>query len=220
MRITWSRGAAPTRSYVPQPDNGPPRLLVALFDELPQDSDTLRARGWAALIRDMAPGDLGRHKTLSAMTYVVALSRARALGADEAILVDAEGRVLEAAGSNVFASFGAEGLWTPPLTLPILPGLARARVLRRLPNAREGTITVDDLQRADEVFLTNTVRGVIPIRSIDGRPVGNGLPGWIAIDLTADFSVRGMLKLRRRRSLRYARELKQGAQADGTSEGS
>lgn len=185
MRITWTRGATRARSYAPRPDDGPPRLLVAVYERPPLD-DALVVSRTATVVADMAPGDLARHKTLSAMTYVVAQSRAHARGADEALLVDAEGRVLEAAGSNVFAHFGADGLWTPPLTLPILPGLTRARVLEMVPEAREGTFSVDDLARAEEVFLTNAVRGVVRIRSIDGRPVGDDKPGkWASLAVLA-----------------------------------
>ena len=137
------------------------------------------------------------------MTYVVAQERALSREADEALLVDAEGRVLEAAGSNVFAHFGADGLWTPPLSLPILPGLTRAWLLERLPEASEGTFTVDDLLRADEVFLTNAVRGIVRIRSIDGREVGDEKPGRWALEAYTAFqgqSFKDMLRAEKAQS--------------------
>src|SRR5439155_16320077 len=124
-----------------------------------------------------------------AMTYVVAQARASALGADEALLVDAQGRVLEAAGSNVFANFPGEGLCTPPLTLPILPGITRQHVFEWVPDVHEVAFTPDDLRRADEVFLTNSIRGIVPIRSIDGRPVGDGIPGLQTLEASAAFLV-------------------------------
>jgi branched-chain amino acid aminotransferase len=187
MRITWTRGATRARAYAPTPEDGLPRLLIALYDRGIGHDGAMMTSRTASIVSGMEPGDLARHKTLSAMTYVVAQARARERGADEALLVDAEGRVLEAAGSNVFANFGADGLWTPPLTLPILPGLTRARVLEKLPNAREGTFTADDLLRADEVFLTNAVRGIVPIRSLDGRPVGGDRLGRWAIEAFTTF---------------------------------
>jgi len=199
LRITWTRGATRVRSFAPQPEDGAPRLLVALYEGLPADANSMAPRA-AAIIPGMAPGDLGRHKTLSAMAYVVAQERARALGADEALLVDAQGSILEAAGSNVFARFEREGLCTPPLTLPILPGIARERVFGWVRGVRELRLTAEDLYRADEVFLTNAVRGVVPIRSIDGRQVGMGGVGSLTVDVAAEFMVHWFKETRTRRA--------------------
>jgi branched-subunit amino acid aminotransferase/4-amino-4-deoxychorismate lyase len=134
------------------------------------------------------------------MAYVVAQQRAQALGADEALLVDAQGSILEAAGSNVFARFEREGLCTPALTLPILPGITREHVFEWIADVHEHRLTAEDLYRAEEVFLTNSVRGVVPIVSIDGHRVGTGGLGAVTIDLTADFMVHWYRKTRTRRA--------------------
>jgi len=130
----------------------------------------------AAVVEGMAPGDLGRHKTLSAMTYVVgAGARARARRG-RALLVNARGRVLSAAGSNVFAHFGPRAV-DPAAHAPDPAGTTRERVFLWFPDVREVEFTAVDLRRADEVFLTNAVRGVVPIVTLDGRPVATASPG-------------------------------------------
>jgi para-aminobenzoate synthetase/4-amino-4-deoxychorismate lyase len=82
--------------------------------------------------------------------------------------------VLEASRANVFAV--REGvLLTPPLEGSILPGVARAGVIEESAEigleSREEMLTLADLEAADEVFLTGSLRGVEPIRSIDGREI-------------------------------------------------
>lgn len=177
VRVTWTRGPAAARSYAPSPGDGPGRLLVAAFPSPPARAEGVRA----ALVSGLAPGDLARHKTLSAMGFVVAAARAQAAGADEAILLDQAGNVLEAAGSNVFA-VRAGRVSTPPATRPILPGIGRARALEALA-AQEADLTAEELTQADEVFLTNAVIGAVAVVAIDGRPIGSGTPGAVARSL-------------------------------------
>jgi branched-chain amino acid aminotransferase len=178
VRVTWTRGIAAGRGFARLDDDGPPRLLVAAFAAR-ADATERRERGvGAASIEGCEPGDLAAHKTISALPYVVAATRARAAGSEEAILVDERGRVLEAAGANVFVVLDAVVL-TPPASLPLLAGLTRARVLQSL-GAREGierAFDVGSVVRAEEAFLTNAVEGIVPLVSIDGRAIGGGTPG-------------------------------------------
>lgn len=135
-------------------------------------------RGAATLIvskRPFEPGPLGPHKTTSRLAYHLAREEARVARADETLLVSPHGQVLEGAVSNVFAVAGGE-VRTPPLAAGILPGVARALVLRLcavagIP-AREQALTLAELRGADEVFLTNSVQEVVPVGVLDGRTVG------------------------------------------------
>lgn len=126
--------------------------------------------------RPFEPGWLGRHKTTSRLAWDLAREEARAADADEVLLVSPEGRVLEGAASNVFLVRDGEVL-TPPLSLPVLPGVTRATVLELCAEIgvrhREAVVSPDDLARADEVFLTNSVQEVLPIARLEGRE----LPG-------------------------------------------
>ena len=122
--------------------------------------------------RAFEPGPLGSHKTTSRLAYALAREEARARRADEALLVSREGYVLEGAVSNVFALLGGEVL-TPPLAAGILPGITRARVLALCAEhgipARECAIAREELMRAEEVFLTNSVQEVAPVARLEGR---------------------------------------------------
>ena len=96
----------------------------------------------------------------------------------QVVLPDAEGRITEGPGFNVFAL--VDGEWITP-DRGVLEGISRRAVLdvaadRGVP-ARLGVLTVDDMHRADEAFLTSTAGGVMPIVSIDGRVLGDGTPG-------------------------------------------
>jgi branched-chain amino acid aminotransferase len=171
LRVTWTRGPAAARSYLPTSEDGPPRMLVAAYGAPLDRSAGVRV----ALVRGLAAGELARHKTTSALYRVVALTRARAQGAEEALLLDHDDAVLEASVANVFVSLGGR-LFTPPLKRPILPGLTRADVVAKF-GVEERDVTLADLARADEVFLTSSLSRAVPVLAIDGKPVGTGQPG-------------------------------------------
>lgn len=118
------------------------------------------------------PGWLGRHKTTSRLAWDLAREQARAAGVDEALLVAPGAGVLEGAASNVFVVRDGEVV-TPPLSLPVLPGVTRAIVLRLCAELglrhREGPLGPEQLRGAGEVFLTNSVQEVLPLARLDGR---------------------------------------------------
>lgn len=119
-----------------------------------------------------AAGWLGRHKTTSRMAWDLAREEARAAGVDETLLVSPAGRVLEGAASNLFVVRSGE-VSTPPVTLDVLPGIARAITLERCAElgipVTEAALTVADVLGADEVFLTNSVQEVLPVGRLGGR---------------------------------------------------
>jgi len=97
--------------------------------------------------------------------FNAALAAATAAGADDALLVTADGCVAEGTRWSIFW-WEAERLATPPLRLGILPGIARARVLD-LVAAVERECRPADLV-GSSLFATNAVRGVMPIRRLNG----------------------------------------------------
>jgi branched-chain amino acid aminotransferase len=131
-------------------------------------------------------------KTGNYLNNVLALREARARGGYEALMLDARGRVAEGSTSNVFAVFGRR-VATPPLD-GILAGVTRDLVLklaRKLGHpAEERPLRRADLLRADELFLTSTLREVVPIARVDGRRVGRGAPGEITRRLLEAFRER------------------------------
>lgn len=124
--------------------------------------------------RAFEPGWLGRHKTTSRLAWDLAREEARAADVDEVLLVSREGHVLEGAASNVFVVRDDEVL-TPPLSLPVLPGVTRAIVLELCAELRlrhrELAITPEHLRWAEEVFVTNSVQEVLPLARLHGREV-------------------------------------------------
>lgn len=125
-------------------------------------------------------------KSSSLLNSVLAIREARARGAFEAVLLNLAGEVAEGSSSNLFLARGG-GLRTPPLSAGILPGVTRGLVLEIARSlglaAEEGTLRAVDLLAADEVFITSTLKEVMPVRSVDGRPVGNGRPGPLTLRL-------------------------------------
>ena len=118
---------------------------------------------------------------------LLALREALDCGADEALLLDAEGYVAEGSGENVFVVEDGV-LHTPELT-SCLNGVTR-RTLMALADelglpVRERRITRDEVYIADEAFFTGTAAEVLPIRELDGRSLGSGGRGPITAKLQA-----------------------------------
>jgi branched-chain amino acid aminotransferase len=116
-------------------------------------------------------------KSINYIPATVALEEARQRGAVEALYLDRQDFVLEGTASNVFA-FSGERLITPGRD--ILSGITRQVVLNV---AKEHfTVQIRDISRqellsADEVFLTGTSKGVVPVIQVDETTIGNGKPG-------------------------------------------
>jgi branched-chain amino acid aminotransferase len=125
-------------------------------------------------------------KTCNLLNNILAVREAQAKGALEPILLNAEGHLAEGAGSNFFIVRGGHAL-TPPLTAGILSGITRATLLQIGPSigvpTREEPLRPEDLSAAAEAFLTSTLKEVMPIRSVDGRTIGDGKPGPITLRL-------------------------------------
>ncbi|HET8656911.1 MAG TPA: D-amino-acid transaminase [Longimicrobiaceae bacterium] len=177
LQIT--RGAAPRTHWFPPAGTPPTVFLSAQRLEIPRE---LRERGADAITHPdqrWARCDL---KTVNLLPNVLVKQRAHAAGVFEAILLR-DGVVTEGTSSNVFGVLGGE-LRTAPLSNYILPGVTRGVVLelareRGLP-VSEQPITLEELPRLDEVFLTGTTTDVQPLVTVDGRPVGTGRVGPIA----------------------------------------
>lgn len=114
------------------------------------------------------------------LNNILALHEARKRGAYEALMCDAAGRIAEGATSNVFAVRGGRVV-TPNLAIGLLAGITRRRVIDLAAGAGididEGELSPDQLRGADEAFLTSSIRGVMPVRSVDGETLGEAAPG-------------------------------------------
>jgi branched-chain amino acid aminotransferase len=170
--------------------------VICIVDEVAIYPAEVRSRGLAlhtVSVRRSAPDVLDpRVKSLNYLSSVMAKLEARRCG-DEALILNAAGQVAEAAVANVFVVSRGE-LRTPPPTDGALEGITRASVLelgRALGLvALERSLGRVDLFGADEVFLTGTGVGIVPVRSLDGRPVGGDVPGPLTEKLQQAFAER------------------------------
>jgi len=123
-------------------------------------------------------------KNFGRLDFVRALFEAYDRDARYAVLLDRDGFVTEGRGWNIFALRAGE-LLSPDRG--VLEGITRRTVLELSEalniKGRLGRMGADDLRGADEVFLTSTAGGIMPVRSIDGRPVGDGQPGPVTTRL-------------------------------------
>lgn len=143
----------------------------------------------AATRRLGADGLDPRIKSLNYLNPILARLEANHAGADEAIMLNAAGRVAEGTADNVFI-VRDHRLLTPPVTEGALDGVTRALVLELAHAAgiesAERPLAPYDLYTADECFLTGTAAELVPVAEIDGRPLWQ-CPGPVYTELTARF---------------------------------
>ena len=125
-------------------------------------------------------------KTGNYLNNVLAKIEADKLGAQDAVMVNPWGILTEGTTSNLF--FVIEGhILTPSLECGILSGITRLLVIQLAKengfHVEEGKWPGEELSKADEIFLTGTLKKVMPVSHLDGRPVGSGKPGPITLSL-------------------------------------
>ena len=129
-------------------------------------------------------------KSLNYLNNILAKLEAINAGADDAVMLDSRGFVSEATGENIFI-VKDERIMTPPPTSGILSGITRDCVIelaRRLGyEVVERELTPFDLLTADEVFLTGTAAEIVPVESVNGRKIGERVPGPITERLIKEF---------------------------------
>jgi 4-amino-4-deoxychorismate lyase len=156
-------------------------VLFALVNSLPEHLEELRSRGIRLVsllgVHAEAPWLLGGVKSTSYAVNMAAEAEARARGADDAVFVTEDGLVLEGPVTNVWWRVGSK-LFTPSLDLGILAGVTRETLLELAPvhgyEVREGRFALADLTRADEAFTSSSVRELLPVIEVDGRPIERG----------------------------------------------
>jgi branched-chain amino acid aminotransferase len=173
VRLVLSRGSGP-RGYSPR-DAGAPSLVISTHPRSIHD-DTRPPR-WALVTSRVrvAPDDpLTRFKTCNRLPYVMARMEAEELGADDALLLNSRGQVIDSSCANLFWSKGGV-IHTPTIASGALDGITRAALIETAALVGIQTCECDVLPRqllqSDGVFLTLSTLGVVEVRSIDGEPV-------------------------------------------------
>ncbi len=125
-------------------------------------------------------------KTGNYLNNVLAKMEADKLGAQDAVMVNSLGHLTEGTTSNLF--FVCKGrILTPSLDCGILSGITREMVIQLAKehgfHVDEGKWQGEELREADEIFLTGTLKKVMPVSHLDGRLVGSGKPGPVTLKL-------------------------------------
>ncbi|TQF02125.1 aminodeoxychorismate lyase [Kitasatospora acidiphila] len=181
LRITYTGGLGPLGS-----DRGdaPPTLVIAQSAVAARpDTTAVATVPWTRNERSAVAG----LKTTSYAENVIALAAAHRAGASEALFANTAGRLCEGTGSNVFVVLDGK-LLTPPLASGCLAGITRALVVDWC-GAEETELPFDVLDRAEEVFLTSSLRDVQAVTRVDGRQLGDA-PGPITARAMATFTTR------------------------------
>ena len=183
LYLQVTRGAGATRNHGGGADLQP--AVTAFTLEMTPIPPPESESGMAAITLEDIRWGRCDIKSIALLPNVLAAQKAQAQGAEEAILIR-DGELTEGASSNIFVVRGGR-VYTPPTSRAILSGITREVVIELLRSAdlpiEEADVPVADLDRADEIWRSNSTREVTPITRLNGSPVGDGRPGplWLRI---------------------------------------
>jgi branched-chain amino acid aminotransferase len=192
VRLIATRGEG---SLGVDPTTCPQPRLICLVDHVriyPPDKLASGLDLVTSSLRRPSPDVLDpRIKSLNYLNNVLAKLEARQRGADEALMLNAQGMVAETSVANVFVVRDGV-LLTPPAVDGALEGITRATVMELAATlgipVREQTMSRFDFFAAEEAFLTGSGAGIVPIRSLDQRSIGAGRPGPVFEKVRVAFS--------------------------------
>ncbi|EST20277.1 aminotransferase class IV [Streptomyces niveus] len=181
LRITYTGGLSPLGSD--RGDAGPTLVVAVGETHRRPDTTAVITVPWTRNERGAVTG----LKTTSYAENVVALARAREQDASEALFANTVGDLCEGTGSNVFVVLDGQ-LHTPPVSSGCLAGITRALTVEWA-GAQETRLPFDVLDRADEIFLTSSLRDVQAVHRVDGRTLP-GAPGPVTVKAMRVFEER------------------------------
>lgn len=181
LRITYTGGRAPMGSS--RGDHGT-TLVVGVVPFTPSSASTAVA---TMPFSRNEHGALAGVKSTSYADNVLALARAEAVGATEALFPNTAGQLCEGTGSNVFVVVDGRPV-TPPLSSGCLAGVTRALVLEWVDGASEADLPMSVLREAEEIFLVSTTRDIQPVHRVDDRELA--APGPVTKHAMAVFADR------------------------------
>jgi branched-chain amino acid aminotransferase len=176
------------------PDKCPKPSIIIIADKITLYPQKFYEDGLeivtASVRRNYSEAINPRIKSLNYLNNILAKIEGKQSGAEEVLMLNAEGYVVECSGDNIFWVKN-EVLVTPPVHIGILEGVTRNSVIDLARDAgmqvEERVFTRHDLYIADECFLTGTAAEVIPVVKIDRRAIGDGQPGKVTEKLIAAF---------------------------------
>ncbi len=188
--VQITRGTAHRDFPFPPAGTRPSLIVTARSNDIAR-LERLAAEGVAVVtVPDIRWGRVDI-KSVALLPNVLAKQTAREQGAREAWLVDAQGHVTEGASSNAWIVSREGKVVTRSLGNDILPGITRSVVIDVITEQglafEERAFTLEEAYAAREAFITSASQIVLPVTSINGRPIGKGAPGRIATGLRHDY---------------------------------
>ena len=188
--IQVTRGVAARDHFFPDPPVKPSVVVTA------KSMDTARIEAKASVgMKVITTPDLRWKrpdiKSISLLPNVLAKQDARLRGAGEAWLTNADGLIHEGASSNAWIIKSDKRIVTHPVNQNILKGVTRTTLVGLIDTLglalEERPFTIEEAYTAQEAFVTGATSIVTPVIAIDDKPVGDGRPGPIALDLRRRF---------------------------------
>jgi D-alanine transaminase len=184
LYLQVTRGRA--RRDFPFPKGVEPSIVMTARSQKPPDPELVR-RGVAVITLPDIRWARRDIKSVSLLPNVLAKQRAKEAGAYEAWLIDGEGRITEGASSNAWIVTEGGEIVTPACSPSILAGVTRGTLVTLAQSQglsiAERPFTLAEAFAAREAFLTSSSNTVMPVVRIDGKPVGAGVPGTLAVSL-------------------------------------
>lgn len=180
--LTYSLDATPTPTLV---------IIIKPFPVPPERTFSNGIRVSLVSIRRNHPDALNPAiKSNNLINNALAMQEALRHGAEEALMLNQSGHVVECSQSNFFIVTGGR-LRTAPLNAGLLPGITRDFVIGLAKDQGVGVDETDyspaDVTSADEAFITGTTREVTPVVAVDDHTIGSGAPGPVTRRLLAEF---------------------------------
>jgi branched-chain amino acid aminotransferase len=190
IRLTLTRGVKLTSGMDPRLNTSGPTLIVLAEFKAPV-YDVAGITLVTASVRRPAPDCLDpkiHHNNL--LPSILAKIEANVAGADDAVMLDPRGFIAETNATHLFMVI--RGTLATPTTASCPEGITRAAVLELAASAglrrQEGDYTLPQLYTAEEAFVTGTMGGLAPVVRVDGRTIGDGIPGPVTKRLTELFA--------------------------------
>ena len=190
IRLTLTRGVKLTSGMDPRLNSSGPTLIVLAEFKAPV-YDAAGITLITASVRRPAPDCLDpkiHHNNL--LPSILAKIEANVAGADNAVMLDPRGFIAETNATHLFMVI--RGTLATPTTASCPEGITRAAVLELAASAglrcQEGDYTLPQLYTAEEAFVTGTMGGLAPVVRVDGRTIGDGIPGPVTKRLTELFA--------------------------------
>ena len=160
-----TRGSGP-RGLMPPTESETEPTIVMRLSEAPKQSAPIEAIICRRTVRNER-SPLSQIKSCNYGDNILALIEARHKGANEAILLNNLGNIACATSGNLFVVIGGI-LYTPPLSDGVLDGITRQLIIEKY-GVMQSSITLQDLMKSDGAYITNSIKGCVPIKSLNGK---------------------------------------------------